>query len=512
MADIESIVSTTPPDTEAPYDVARIKRIGRRGAVWVTLTSAIAMLLAYYRNWILGRFGSDGDIIGQFALILLFIQIVTTFVLFGGTTVTTNYLPKIRANRDKSAFIFSYTILSLFLSLCFVALLHLFPGLMILLLKQPVDSTTLNIFSITAPMVVLAQMVTYALVGLTEFRLSSLLNQVQLAAVCCISSIAFFLFREFFLANALSILTITVCGASTFVILVGGYYVSKRLSSFCYRLFLPVGFWSFSSFVHLNTIITFAYLSIDQLFILSALGIKELGAYFVLMQCAQLIVFVPERIGQVMLASFSHLVGTCNYTDLLHAYVRLRRLILIVSTPLALFIILFSRPIAGIFGDWYAERHLYLLLLAVGFQLAVLGSVNAMLVMAKEYTRLFLINSVIQISVQLGLTLLLIDRFGVYSVIVGKIAGLISAQVGLFSIIRWKMDKVRLPPPSEYWISVPICLGAAALSWFLSPLTLFMSIVSFVVLGSVFLCLSRFRIQEFLVLFSPTANTLDVSK
>ena len=493
---IESTVSTTPPDTDAPYDVARIKRIGRSGAVWVILTSAIAMPLTYYRNWLLGRFGSDGDVVGQFALILLFIQIVTTFVLFGGIAVTTNYLPKIRSDKDKSAFIFTYTILSVFLSLFFVALLHLFPGLMILLLKKPVNSTTLDIFSITAPMVVLAQMVTYALVGLTEFRLSSLLEQLQLVLVCCIATIAFFLFQKFFIVNALSILTSTICAASAFVILVGGYHVSKKLPRFCCQYFLPAGFWRFSSFVQLNYLLTFANVSIDQFFILSSLGVKELGAYFIFTQCSQLIGFLPGRIGQVMLSSFSQLVATDNNEALRIAYLRLCRIILILSTPLALFLILFSRSIAGIFGEWYAERHFWLLMLSAIPCIGFLGAANFMLITAKEQTGSLLLNCLFQVVLQFIVTILFIDKYGVYAVIAGKAVGQVSAQVGAFYINKRMLNGISLPIPWEFWVASSIVFCAAATDIYFGPIMLHNALMLFVILVCIFLTLIHFQRDE----------------
>ena len=70
---------------------------------------------------------------------------------------------------------------------------------------------------------------------------------------------------------------------------------------------------------------------------------------------------------------------------------RAPRLVLLLSTALALPITLFSRQIAWIFGPWYAERHLYLVLLAATAQVAALGTVNSMLIMSRKRTGLFLV-------------------------------------------------------------------------------------------------------------------------
>ena len=401
-------------------DLIRVKRLARRGAIWVTLTSASAIPLAYYRNWILGGIGEAGEVIGTYAIILLFIQLVVTFAIYGGSSVVTNFLPKIEREEDKSAFLLTYNFLSLITVLTFVALINWFPSIVSFLIRKPVDKETLVLFSFLSPMVVLSQLIIFSLAGLMEFRLSSVLSQLQLFFVCTLATLAYFFFSQFLQQHVVIILISTVCVANLVVFVIGSIGVKRALKRFKARLYLPTGFWRFSGFIHLNTVSTFTYQSIDQIFVLAALGIKELGAYFILLQCAQLITFVPQRIGQVMLASFSHLVGSESHNDLRRAYVKLCRIILIMSTPLALFIVLFSQPIAGIFGDWYADRYIYLVMLALIAQLGSLGSINSMLIMAKERTGLFLVNSIVLISFQLGITLLLLDYIGIYAVIAGR--------------------------------------------------------------------------------------------
>ena len=486
--------------TGASADIGLVKRLARRGAIWVTLTSAAAVPLAYYRNWVLGRIGETGEVVGTYAIILLFFQIVITFVLFGGISVVTNFVPKIKRDEDKAGFLTAYALISVGAVVVFVGLMHLFPGLVSFLVQKPVDPPIQRVLSVLAPLIVLSQMVVFALAGLMAFRISALLSQVQIVLVCSLATAAYFYFPEYLQSRAVVILGATVGVANFIVILVGAWHVFRALPGLGRRLHLPAGFWRFSAFVHLNTTSTFAYQSIDQLFVLAALGKQELGAYFVLLQCAQLITFVPQRIGQVMLASFSHLVGSERHDELRRAYVKLCRIILLLSTPLALMMVLFSYPIAHIFGAWYAERHLYLLLLALAIHVGSLGSVNSMLIMAKDRTGLFLVNSIVLISLQLGVTVVLLEHIGVFAVIAGKAAGILAGQTGLFSIVRWKLDKVRLAPPAEFWVAVVIVLGAGAWAWSMAPLPFVWSAAAFVAFTGGFLFLIRFRPREIIAL------------
>jgi O-antigen/teichoic acid export membrane protein len=500
LSNIGSEVIRTPLKSKGSFDNGKVKNLAMRGAIWVTMTSAVAVPLAYYRNWVLGRIDQMGEVVGSYAIIMLFYQVVTTFVIFGGSSVVTNFLPKIKRKEDKSSFLFTYSLFSILLVVVFVTLINLFPGTVSLLIRKPVDTATLRILSFLAPIIVFSQMITFSLSGFMDFRLSSVLSQIQLFFVCILATTAILFFSRFLHTHAIVTLAVTVVLANLVVIVIGVVRVFRLVSRFIITLHLPKGFWRFAGFVHLNTFSTFAYQSIDQLFVLAALGTSELGAYFVLLQCAQLIGFVPSRIGQVMLASFSHLVASGNHNDLRRAYVKLCRVILILSTPLALLIVLFSHPIARIFGEWYAERHLYLLLLAAAAHIASLGTVNSMLIMAKERTGIFLGNSIILISLQLAITLLLLDDFGVYAVIAGKAAGIASGQIGLFSIVSWKLDDIRLSPPNEYWIALTVVLSAVAVSVYWNPLPLVWAVLAFILLLCGFIWLIRFRVLEIVAL------------
>ncbi|MBN1505723.1 MAG: lipopolysaccharide biosynthesis protein [Sedimentisphaerales bacterium] len=427
---------------------------------------------------------------------------MTTFVLFGGCSAVTNFLPKIRRNEDKSAFLSAYLVVSAVAVGVFVVLINVFPGCTKVLIHKPLDTWVIPLFSLLTPVIVASQMVTFSLAGLMEFRLSSLLSQLQVVLICALATCGFFLFREWLTHHAMSMLAATVCVANAGVIGIGLWRVIPSVSGLSARLYLPEGFWRFSGFVHLNTISTFAYQRVDQLFVLAVLGTRELGAYFILWQCAQLVSFVPQRIGQVMLASFSHLVAVGDHDNLRRAYHKICRLTVILSTPLALLLILFSRPVAALFGEWYAQRHLYLLLLAAAIQIGVVGSVSSMLIMSKERTGLFLANSVVLIGLQLSITLTLLNKLGVYAVIVGRAVGIVSGQIGLFLIIRYRLKNVHLSPPVEYWGSLAVVLIAAITAWLLNPITLALAGEIFAALLCVFLILIRFQAKEIAVLFS----------
>ncbi|MEM7475784.1 MAG: lipopolysaccharide biosynthesis protein [Planctomycetota bacterium] len=475
-----------------------VSRLAKAGALWVILAAALAIPLSYYRSWILVQIDQSGAVLGDYAVILLFGQFVGTFVLFGGSSVLTHFLPKIRSDREKSAFILTYGLISLAAVAGFVCWMNLWPRGLSMLIRQPIDLLTLRIFSCLAPIVLLSQLAVFSLAGLIRFRVSSALNQIQVFSVCLFATAACLYFPKFLQEHSIVMLGSLVAISNVLAVAIGLRYIAKEAFPTRLQVFLPEGFCKYASFVHMNTLFTFAFQYIDQIFILVTFGKQELGAYFVLWQGARLVAFVPQSIGQVMLASFSQMVGAGDENELRQMYLKLSRLILIQGTPIALALILFSFPIASIFGAWVGERHLYLALLAAVMHIGTLGALNSMAVMAKERTGAFFINSLVLISLQLVVTFALVERLGILAVICGKFAGVVSGQIGLYYIVRWKLGSISLQPPREYWISLIVISAATTFSLYWNSPTVAWTIGTYITFLVLFLWSIRFRCAELL--------------
>lgn len=359
-------------------------------------------------------------------------------------------------------------------------------------MHKPVTPAALKALAALTPIILCSQVVTFSLAGLMAFRLSAILAQTQLFLISILATLAYFFFPEFLTQHALVVLTAAVASTNLVIISFGGYHALRK-TGLPKRLYLPPNFWRFTTLVHIQTLCSFAYMYIDQIFVATVIGLRELGGYFIMHQCARLIAFVSLRISRVMLASFSNLAANSQYERLKSAYKKLCRILIMFSTVFALGLIFFSHQVGSLFGPWFATRHTYLILLTCGFNLANLGSINAMLVLSQEKTGDFLVNSFVQIGIQLLLTLTLIAPLAVHGIIIAKIAGLIMAQIGLFIILRWRLSTIQLSPPKEYWLSQAFVLPAACFAWYMDGIpTLHASAILTVATG-IFLWFIGFR-------------------
>jgi O-antigen/teichoic acid export membrane protein len=217
--------------------------------------------------------------------------------------------------------------------------------------------------------------------------------------------------------------------------------------------YLPTRFWSFALFVHLSTIVFFAYDKIDQLFILNYFSIRELGLYYAALQTAMLIRFVPMLLGSVLLPTFSNLLASNEIGLIQKGYREVVRYNTLMVVPAALFCIFFSRQIMGLFGEAYVQNHLVLVILGICFMVSSIGGVNSSLIVAKGRTGVYLLNSIIQVVFQFVLMFFLIDRIGVLGLAIGRGAGVVLAQFGLIFII-YKLLDIDIKIPRAYTISI----------------------------------------------------------
>ena len=442
-------------------DSSTIKSATSRGALWLSITSIIAAPLAFYRNWVLGQLGTDGGVVGNFALILLLVEVTTTFVMFGGGTAVIYYVSRLPTKNEKASFLFSYLILSVPTALMFLVAIRSWPQILSLLTNQSTDMSVINMLVWFVPLVILSQLTIYGMSGIMHFRALSLLLQLQLFVVSAFGTVAYLFFPNIILGDSLLVLGEVVGAAFLVVILVGGVSIVRELGFSRLEFELPSGFWRYAAYVQGNTLCTFAELSIDKIFVLSSLGVRELGAYFVLSQCAELIRLVPVRLGQVLLAAFSKLIVEGRGQELERSYSSMSRLMAVISSCCAFTMIIFSQPIAAIFGSWVSQMHEILIILSVLFSVSSVSSINGMLILAKERTGAFLAVNTLMISVQFVLTMLLIGKYSVFGVVAGRLIGGVVGQVGLFLIVRSLLDGVKLGPPNVYWINQLLVVSAA---------------------------------------------------
>lgn len=473
------------------------------GAKWTIILSIIALPMGYATNIILGKISPEA--LGIYGLLNIFIVSVTTFILFGGSNVIVKYLPEIEDDK-KVSFLLSYIFLVFLIAIFAVGLFFLCPKILDLLFGQAFPLNILPYLIIFIPVIILYSIFNFILNGLMEIKTSVVIRQAVVFCNFIAFSILFFFYKDFFRENlwmiilGLPFVCYTVLGllASSITIKkMKATSLSKCLtkvrdcefshvdnegkvplwiSSWRFRiisklrkftLYLPKRFWSFALFVHISTILVFVYDKIDQLFILNYFSIHELGLYYAALKTVTLIRYTPMLLGSVLLPTFSNLLVLNEIHLVKKVYREIVRYNTMIIIPMVLFCIFFSRQIMGLFGEAYVHNHLVLVVLSMFYGFTPMAGVNYSLVIAKGKSGIALINSIIQIGLQVVLMLFLINRIGILGLAIGRGAGVVLAQIGLIIIVTKILD-IDIKIPKSYKIGI-ITTVIASILYFTIP-------------------------------------------
>lgn len=451
------------------------------GAKWTVILSIVAMPLGYIVNIILGRISPEA--LGIYGLLSIFVLSVTTFILFGGGNVIIKYLPEIDKDK-KVSFLLSYVLIVFLIAIFAIGLVYLYPQILELIFGQAFSLDILPYLIIFIPIIILYFVFDYALNGLMEIKTSVVIRQIVVYGNFIVFSILFLFYKDFFREHLWAI----IWGLSfVFYIMLGllALFLTTRKMKITslnklnnLKPYLPTKFWSFALFVHLSTILVFAYDKIDQLFILNYFSIRELGLYYAALQTAMLIRFVPMLLGSVLLPSFSNLLASNEIGLIQKGYQEVVRYNTLMVVPAALLCIFFSRQIMGLFGAVYVQNHLVLVVLGICFMVSTIGSVTPSLIVAKGKVGANFLNSTIQIVFQFLLMLFLIDRMGVLGLAIGRGAGVVLAQIGLIFII-YKLLDLDIRIPKAYIVSIFTAIITLFLYLTIQPTSIIISTVLF---------------------------------
>ncbi len=439
-----------------------------RGTIWVTLISLLAIPLSQYRAWALNRFDETGYVVGAFAVLLLFVEMISTFFIYGAGPVMSYNLPKLDDRRDRANFILAYVIISLSLLSVFYLLVVAWPDLLPWMLRTEASGLLYKLLLILAPLVFLWQVTSFVLAGLMAFRLSAVLARAQTVIMCVWATVALMLFPESVRQRPMlwvgSVFAVGILLLAVF----GMVYCARHLGRPS-RPRLPKNFWRFSIPIHLNTITSFIFRKADQWIVLATVDVAALGVYFIFTQITMVITFVPRRVMGVTMTTFSKLLHDGNNEAAGNGFRRLTE----ITAHLAFFstmgLLSLAWPLMGVFGDKYQAWMPQFLLLAWLGYVGCMGSCNVSVITASGRTVLFTVLNWILVGIQIGVSLVLLPEFEgqekVWAVIVGRGAGLLFIQTALWWVVLTRVREFPARIPGAYFIGLMLVSGQALLTW-----------------------------------------------
>lgn len=409
------------------------------GVIVFTFFSFLSLPLGYIRNWLLSSI--NVEFVSAFASINIFIGIVNTFFVFGATNIYSTFLPKIKNSTKQSEFVFSSYINSMALMILMSVIFFIGYNRLSNNLIERLQISNWGAVFFFIFFYGVGQISVNVLIGLREYKLSALLNNLQIFVV---TAFLFFIFVGLLPKIADNEFNVFLCLIGfvwCFVFIVFLCYFISHKGCYC-RYYLPRGYWSQAIFVHLGTILSFLYGYADQILVLGYLGEKELAQYFLIVQIASLITFLPIRLGNVFQSSFSAtLVDESNSnTSLALQYDKIARYMLLLTFSISSFFVLFADEILSIFNHSLKLNSLCFILLVVRYFIGSLGSIHSMIILSKEKNSSFFLMNTYMVIIQLFLSFILVKNYGVFGIIIALILSTIVGQLNLAYLLVHKCN------------------------------------------------------------------------
>jgi O-antigen/teichoic acid export membrane protein len=334
-----------------------------RGLRWTLWLSAVAMPLGYATRLMLARTGPQ--VIGAFGLLLIYVRLVSTFLLLGGNAVLIQFLPRLPPRRRR-AFLVQYGAIVLAALVPWFAVAWLWPqGLRWLF--GPVGGARFQVILIwLSPIYIALSLSTAALKGLLEIAPAQMLGRAVTIGSFVIYAALFFtargvLAREYLFLVWGIYLTLAAVMASIGLWL---FWRATRTSPrgagrrwrplrFLRSYPLPAGFWRYTLSLQGNSTIGFLSASLDSLLVLHWGGLRQLGLYVALMTLVTIIPTLLDILLDTLLPSLTHALAQGGYPAVASLNEATSQVLLLAALVMSVFLALFARPMVAIFGPVY---------------------------------------------------------------------------------------------------------------------------------------------------------------
>lgn len=421
------------------------------GVKWTFVLAPAAACLSYLSAVLLGR--ASPLALGTYGVFQIAITIASTFLVFGGSNVIVNFLPRIVPEK-RASFLVTYFGLCLGLAVPLSASVYLLagnsPAIFSLVFSFAGDRPQLFLWILLLFTPVLGQTFVWSILNA---RLSVSLAAVTRAAVPAAAFLMLLtgLFTPYLTGNSPSAWIFFSLLTAELVSFLIGLLALRREAAFSsigkLHTYLPPGFWKFSIPFHLSTVLMFLVSQCDQIAVMQILGVESLGFYKAVYTLASIVIWFPNILTGALYPAFCHFHTLLDFRALERIYKLTTSAAYLVASSAGTFLMLFGREALQLFGASFTESGLSaLFVFCAGYALIFpLYIANGTLTVSAGLTHYNLIPNLIGAGTALTLSLLLTRRFGLIGAAYANLMTLFFITVFTWAIIR-QVLKIKISP------------------------------------------------------------------
>ena len=425
---------------------------------------------------------------GLFSLGLSVVEILAIIGAFGLTSAVTRFIPAHLANNrdDKVKYIIRFSLkFSLVLSVILATILFLSSEpISAHIFKDESLSIVLKILTIALPIYTINRILPSIFRGLGNAKYRVITQDIMLVAIK-IAAFIVFIYLGYLLNGALAAFII----GTVLTLMISLYVVHKKLFPF-------LGFdlntkdtpvrrelLSFSWPLVIGNFSYIFYTHTDRLFLGFFKTSKDIGVYMAGSQIAHLLTFVLPSLAFIFLPIMSELYSKNKMHDFAHLYKSITRWVFLITLPLFLFLVFFSKEIILLlFGLQYWSSVNILRILALAFFISASVGLAWDTLLAMGKSKALMMTQSVGAMTNVVLNVLLIPPFGIEGAAIGTASGIIIVNFMQLYIIYH--SKIMLPFDKNYLkvslIAILIMLSIiTAIHIFPKPITYWLVLVIF---------------------------------
>ena len=223
-----------------------------------------------------------------------------------------------------------------------------------------------------------------------------------------------------------------------------------------------------------------SYLNINfgKIFVGNLNGLGQLGYYQAILHIVFIVEIVPNFLGNVTIPYFSAIFKSKNAEDIRLIYSLVERCLILFIGTAVFCMIASSKMILALYGGDYMNYYRVLIVLLASKLLASRGFMNTPMLVNLDKNAARLINSILQVSLQLCVMFFMIPRFGIYGAVAAQVLSAVFAQFIPQLIVAKSIYAVKSSRP--YYVGV-------ILVSLVTIINIYFSLSNMMIIGSTFI-------------------------
>src|SRR6185437_1855608 len=466
---------------------------GMRWTVWLAVLGAP---FGYVTSLILAR--ASPEALGTYGLLLVYIQLVQTWLYLGGDAVVITFLPRLRQS-DKLSFLCSYFLIILAALVPWWIAGSLWPRTLHYVFGNRDSKQVQLLILYLSPICIAFCFLLATLKARLEMKWAQGLFRFVTFGSLLAYGTMFVTARHLLVAFYSEIIWAVYFGfvglATTIAFWKLWRLAAGRLNWRAVRYFLPNGFWRYLLPLQISSAISMAAGSIDYLLVLNFGGLTTLGRYLAIAMISDLMRVLNNVLLDTLLPALTNLLATDNAKGATQFFRVTLRIVFAANAALGCALILLVHPILRVLGPQYAELGTPMILLTSFATLAAPGAIGGTLLSAvgKQHRATWL--SLARLGLSAGLFLILWRPYGLLGAVIASGAALLAYCIGLPAAAKFGVP-IKFSISMHYIQFAFVIASAAAVSGSIGPFGVGVAAALWLIAMGLFFVVSRYSYAE----------------